>query len=464
MFHESKRKQSTRPRTGRAKWLNPALASGLAAALLLAAVTFWLAVLQLKLQRDDLRVDASEKLQKVAGEVGNSANSRLLLAKGLVAYVKGNPFLTADMFERYAMHLFSDEDTIRNVSLIEGTTIKFAYPHEDNKKAIGTDLAQIPAQQASVLKARDTGLPVLTGPVDLVQGGSGIIFRMPILLNEGTPTETYFGQAGIVLSTDRLLVSVARGAEDLRIELVEVLEDGGIRHVYGEALQDAAIIAEQDLHMNYTTWRLRAALAEETPGIPLDVPVTLVVGLLFSLFAGWLVCYLVKMHAHMQHLAGHDWLTGLPNRRLLSERFTLYAGLARRTDVKIGIMMLDMDGFKSVNDRHGHRTGDLLLVEVAERLKSNVRDSDTIARIGGDEFLIMLYDISSPDELDRLQTKLQAAFEMEFVLNQIHVTCRPSIGTALYPDEGTDLEPLLHHADIRMFQAKTQQRGNARTE
>ena len=156
----------------------------------------------------------------------------------------------------------------------------------------------------------------------------------------------------------------------------------------------------------------------------------------------------------VQFLAYFDALTGLPNRTLLEDRIAIALGDARRRKENIAFLFLDLDRFKIVNDTFGHSVGDILLQEVAERLKKWVRDQDTVARVGGDEFVIMLAGVqSAPDAAsaaERLVGLVAAGFSIDG--NSVNVTC--SVGISMFPDNGMDGETLIKHADAAMYSAK----------
>ncbi|MCK5649111.1 MAG: EAL domain-containing protein [Gammaproteobacteria bacterium] len=150
----------------------------------------------------------------------------------------------------------------------------------------------------------------------------------------------------------------------------------------------------------------------------------------------------------------HDALTELPNRILFSDRINFAMSQAKRNNKKIAVMFLDMDRFKVVNDSLGHLAGDKLLQEIAKRLKTCTRDSDTLARVGGDEFNLMLPDIHSGDDVLNLVDKITQALEVPFLIegNEVYVTF--SIGTAIYPEDGDSSETLIKHADMAMYNIK----------
>lgn len=158
--------------------------------------------------------------------------------------------------------------------------------------------------------------------------------------------------------------------------------------------------------------------------------------------------------ARLKHLAYYDSLTQLPNRILLGDRLRQAMARARRTRQKLAVCFLDLDNFKPVNDELGHLVGDELLVLAARRMNSCLRDSDTLARIGGDEFVLLLADLDDSHcwqgSLDRLLQSLVPAFHLEGRALQISV----SIGVTLYPDDAANADDLLLHADAAMYIAK----------
>jgi diguanylate cyclase (GGDEF)-like protein/PAS domain S-box-containing protein len=156
----------------------------------------------------------------------------------------------------------------------------------------------------------------------------------------------------------------------------------------------------------------------------------------------------------IQHMAYHDPLTGLPNRLLFYDRFSQILAHARRNHEHFAVIMLDLDKFKEINDRFGHGTGDQLLRAVAERLTSQMREGDTVARFGGDEFLLLLPGMKHVHDFEPLGKKVLQVFQQHFHLSDrtLHVVC--SIGVAVYPDDGTDRDTLFQKADLAMYRAK----------
>jgi len=156
----------------------------------------------------------------------------------------------------------------------------------------------------------------------------------------------------------------------------------------------------------------------------------------------------------MAHLARHDSLTGLPNRLAFAEYFEQSIKLARRHQKQVGLLFIDLDNFKQVNDRLGHKAGDRLLRDVSRKLTSCVRSTDLVCRHGGDEFVVLLSGINHPEDAGGVAAKIWKAAARPFHIQGHSVELELSIGISLYPDDGDDLELLMQRADAAMYCAK----------
>jgi diguanylate cyclase (GGDEF)-like protein len=153
-------------------------------------------------------------------------------------------------------------------------------------------------------------------------------------------------------------------------------------------------------------------------------------------------------------LAMHDQMTGLPNRALFDDRLAQAIAGADRHGWMLAVMFLDLDRFKHVNDTYGHAAGDLVLKVLAKRLMSHARDEDTICRNGGDEFLYLLINPRNVENVTRIAGLVLAAISTPINLGDREIVITPSIGIALYPDDGTSGELLIGNADTAMYRAK----------
>jgi len=161
-----------------------------------------------------------------------------------------------------------------------------------------------------------------------------------------------------------------------------------------------------------------------------------------------------EVEAKMAHMAQHDPLTGLPNRALFSDRLERALAASRRSGIPTALMFLDLDKFKPVNDTYGHAIGDVLLQQAAERMKSALRESDTVGRIGGDEFVVLLPAVERVEDALHVAEKLLEALRKPFFIEGRSVDVSCSIGIAIHPEDGRDEIELAKNADTAMYWAK----------
>lgn len=167
-----------------------------------------------------------------------------------------------------------------------------------------------------------------------------------------------------------------------------------------------------------------------------------------------------EIEVRFHHMAQYDALTDLPNRVLFSDRLTQAIHYARRNQRQLAVIFLDLDKFKPINDNYGHAMGDRVLKIVAQRMQDCVRESDTVARIGGDEFTVLLNDVESEDAVLHVAEKIRHALNQPIVIDNIRMDISSSSGVALFPDHGNDEVELARHADFAMYHAKASGRDN----
>lgn len=167
------------------------------------------------------------------------------------------------------------------------------------------------------------------------------------------------------------------------------------------------------------------------------------------------IATLVRNEQRLKDQAYTDPLTGLANRLLLTDRYQLTLERSKRNRVRFAVLMVDLDAFKAINDRHGHAAGDHVLRTVAKRLVATLRGSDTVARLGGDEFVLIIESFDNPDELIGIGRKLIASISEDIQLpDGDEVNVGASVGFAVFPQHGSDLNDLLHIADKGMYDCK----------
>jgi len=161
-----------------------------------------------------------------------------------------------------------------------------------------------------------------------------------------------------------------------------------------------------------------------------------------------------QLEQKLEEMATHDFLTGLPNRVLLTDRFNMAAALAQRNKTRLAVMSLDLDKFKSINDTLGHEAGDQVLKTVSTRLTGIIRASDTLARIGGDEFVLVMQETKRKEDATAIARKMLDTFAEPLLIDGHQVHLSTSIGIAIYPGEAEDLDTLIKKSDSAMYYSK----------
>jgi diguanylate cyclase (GGDEF)-like protein len=171
---------------------------------------------------------------------------------------------------------------------------------------------------------------------------------------------------------------------------------------------------------------------------------------------------LEQTQLRLKHLALHDSLTDLPNRNLFYDHLNKSVARAKRQEGMLAVLFIDLDEFKNINDKLGHSVGDLMLLSVAKRLTECIRESDIVARMGGDEFTIILDDVNSVDDTAMVAEKILEAMSVPFVLEGNKISITASIGISVYPNDSSDKDALMKNSDTAMYMAKEKGKNNYR--
>lgn len=348
-----------------------------------------------------------------------------------------------------------------------GGVVRQVYPLRGNEKALGHDLFRDPARREEAQLAKRTEQLVLAGPFKLVQGGMGMVGRLPVFLNRAWGDPLFWGFTGVLLRFPEVLepANLYRlKAQGYDYALWRIHPDTKQRQVLaeeGRLLLDRKGPVHRSLKIAQSEWVL--SLEPRLGwGNPWRVFLRGIAGLVFSLLVGTLVLLLQQSRASaraLERMAHFDILTGLPNRALLQDRMERALDSARRKGARVGVCFLDLDGFKGVNDTLGHEAGDDLLREIARRFLGCLREEDTVARMGGDEFVLLLEDLESREECEGVLARVLGVAKTPFLLCGREGRVSASIGVTLFPRDAQDPDTLLRRADRSMYEAKRQGRG-----
>lgn len=368
------------------------------------------------------------------------------------------------------------------------TSIVYLEPFSGrNLRAFGYDMYTDSIRRQAMMQAMDTGQASISGKVRLVQEDgqdeqAGFLMYLPVYRN-GMPHDDVEKRrknlTGWVYAPFRMNDLMAglneNNLEDIDLEIYDGAgrDAGGLMFDLDHPLievsptplfQDSKEVVIAG-HPWFVVMRSRPGFeAREKDDLP---SVLAWAGTAFSVFLALLTWLLVRDRARaigyadrMHYLSNYDQLTGLPNRALFADRFQVALASAKRNHTRLSLFFMDLDKFKPINDAYGHAVGDQLLREVSKRLKECIRESDTAARIGGDEFVVLLTACPPDGDAMRVCEKIISRLKEPFSLGGQQMQISASIGVAFYPEHGQNLDDLTRSADTAMYAVKKHGSGN----
>ncbi|TYC79927.1 sensor domain-containing diguanylate cyclase [Stappia sp. BW2] len=408
-------------------------------------------------------------LSEVRARLEGEINRTVAHGFGIRAYISrfvDQPFDIED-YREIAVELIEENPSIRSIGLAPNNILRAVFPLEPNRGALGLNYRLNTAQWPAIRQAMMTREVVIAGPLELVQGGKALLIRVPIFPASfaGQPLRerSYWGVATLVVDEEGMMS--AAGISDvmngLHIGLVNRSALASNNMIFGSP----ALLEKDNVSLPL---HLPGGLDWELVGMPEygwssaanQVWITQLVGSLISLVFSAMAFLLISEVYKVRSMALHDPLTGLANRRLLEDRMHQLAAMCERSGSGFEIFYVDLDAFKPVNDNYGHAVGDQLLIEVGHRLQNQTRQTDTVARVGGDEFIVLTPGNMRRQEkltfLKRLVDRVTQAFEF----SGASIDVKASIGTASYPGDAATVEDLLRVADGRMYAQKAKSQRN----
>ncbi|MDN3721549.1 diguanylate cyclase [Roseibium salinum] len=415
--------------------------------------------------------EATAELSEARARLEREISRTVAHGLGIRAYVAqlgDKPFDMAD-YLKIAADLVEENPSIRSIGLAPNNILRGVYPQEPNEAALGLNYRMNSSQWPAIREAMTKREVVIAGPLDLVQGGRALVIRIPVFLPAfpGQPIKdrSYWGIATLVLDEDGLMsaAGLKDGVGGLRTAVLNKNAVGAASVTFGSpAILDKDHIA-LPLHLpGGLNWELIGYPETGWTNTGSQVWFTQLAGSLISLVFGTMAFLLINEVYKVRSMALHDPLTGLANRRLLEERMLQLASMCERSGVGFEIFYVDLDAFKPVNDSYGHAVGDQLLIEVGRRLQVETRQTDTVARVGGDEFIVLTPGTMRRHEKEAFLTRLLECISVVFEFSGARIDMRASIGNASFPADAGTVEDLLRIADNRMYAQKANSKQGPR--
>ncbi|MGI1669315.1 MAG: EAL domain-containing protein [Neptuniibacter sp.] len=411
---------------------------------------------------DTAKHNAHIKLLTLSTRLEGEVHADTLVLRALEANLLINHEHNHSELAQIIQHFQKTRPSIRHIALAPDLIIDFIHPIKGNEAALGLNYRKVPAQLRAVQQAIAEKQMMVVGPINLVQGGTALVVRLPIFLDDAKNTLW-----GIITGVfhDQILFERAglnKGFEGFDIALRNKANDEqGWKVFYGSDTTFNVDAVTTDITVPGGQWQIAAYPKSGWQANNEQIVKYWITGSLLSIVLALAAYFIMTNYREKllavqtaKHRANYDVLTGLSNRYHFSQLLEQTIQEHQRNKQQFALFYLDMDYFKEVNDEWGHDVGDELLFLFAQRMKHNVRSDDLIARLAGDEFIIVLKHIESGHETEILAEKLKLELGEPYLINGQYLSITHSLGVAMYPEDGLTIDLLLQNANRAMYQAK----------
>lgn len=422
---------------------------------LIASVSLAMPVHQLRIQyseqaAQEQRLQVRDHANFVRDDIQTKLDSQLFYADFFEMIIRQNPSMGDNDLREYARLIVERNETVDNISLARDGVVNFVYPERGNEAVIGLNLMEQPNYQETLDYATTYRTAVTQGPVESIQGGLKLFNRKPIY-TESISAEELWGFATVTVDFQELLEQTQLTNEEdeyiygIRIDstINESIEWGDTSIFEKDALV-------QTIQLHESSWSIGVLPINgwTTEGKHYSQEMIIFYLLIAIIFV--VVFSFVNHYANKREQSRLDSLTGILNKRTfeaVSKRIIKYS-----TQVN-GLIMIDFNDFKKINDKHGHLFGDKVLKETARRMKAIVKQSDKVGRIGGDEFMIIVRDIGSENNLEKVAERIINRVQEPIEFNGERI--RPSISIGYALTDSTDVfETIYDVVDKKMYDHK----------
>lgn len=444
------------------------------------ALSTFVGLLDLEHRHSEERADVRLRLSLLSAQAQTQVRNTFSQTEGISQLLSVDGDISQEHFRGMTDEARAAVPALRNVVLAPKDVISDVWPLKGNEVLLGRDYRSLPAQYPMVHLSRSLGIPILTGPVDLLQGGRGLVYRRPVFQASGAGATQYWGMVSIVVDIDTLIRATGINADGpLRL----ALRDRTDKLVWGDQTSFDSDPVVTGVEIPGGRWALagvpRGGWSAFTLLDSLVFALSLCATGVFTAFALQMARAQILMRRRndelngqiserlqaeqrLAQLAHYDSITGLANRVLFRQHLVEAIDRTQRQRGCMAVMILDIDGFKTINDTLGHATGDLLLRHATQRFVNDIDTTDTVARLGGDEFGFILQQLERPEDAAHVAGRLLRSLAQPFDLNGNAALVTASIGVAICPLDASNAEDLLRHADTAMYSAKEAGRNDFR--
>ncbi|CAG22595.1 putative signal transduction protein [Photobacterium profundum SS9] len=377
-----------------------------------------------------------------------------------------------DDFDHFSEEVLRSIGGISNLQLAPDGIIQKIYPLLGNEKAIGHNILKDDKRRQEALSAIKEKKLTLAGPFKLIQGGVAVIGRNPVFFRDGNK-QVFWGFTSALIYLDDLLASTELDllqSKGYRYQLTRQSPDTSETEVIA-ASREPIVSPHRTSTVNVpnATWQI--TISHPMEGSTWRAALGYLTSITIALFGSWAMWFvlrqpeklqtIVKQKTHeLEKFALYDYLTGLANRRLLNEHLERVIQQTEYCGNSAALLSFDLDDFKRINDSQGHEVGDGVLQQISHRLNSVVNKSDIVARIGGDEFTVLLSTSDSAFDAGRIAERLINVISEPIFLNNKELSVSASVGITMIPSDGNDVSTLLRNADMAMYSAKKSGKRN----
>ncbi|MDD9156849.1 diguanylate cyclase [Aliivibrio sp. S4TY2] len=405
--------------------------------------------------KNQVNSKSKAELATVRATLESFIYSDIYYANSLSTLLTVNPHSTIKQWDLIAAELYRDSLNIRHLAIAPDDIVKYVYPLKGNVKALGLDFRSIQNQWLTVQKARHLETIFIAGPVDLIQGGSAFVARMPVF-TDPPYNQDYWGSISIVLDIDGLFYE--SGIFDLKTKYHFAMRGRDSKGAEGDVffgnpkIFGNPIITET-VTLPYGSWQMaikEKKLSEVNPWYQINI--IRLVGYTFSILMLLSITIIFRLYVIATNRSLEDELTQLPNRRYFMYTLNSLFSKSKRKKTPFALLNLDLEKFKNINDMHGHAAGDEVLREVARRVSKALRSNDVVARIGGDEYLVLLPRIHEKKDIYFIINKIKLAISDEpITYKDTFIYVKVTIGYSCFDPEMGSVDDLLHKADRSMY-------------